>query len=43
VQGEARDEETELLAQLTGRPEPEDELLFCVPVVAPYSALHDYK
>ncbi|KAL4713084.1 hypothetical protein ACJJTC_001138 [Scirpophaga incertulas] len=35
--------EQALLQQLTGRPQPEDELLFCVPLVAPYSALHHYK
>ncbi|XP_059047260.1 ribosome quality control complex subunit NEMF homolog [Achroia grisella] len=43
-QGEqGADIDTELLSQLTGCPLPEDELLFAVPVVAPYSALHNYK
>ncbi|XP_068618878.1 ribosome quality control complex subunit NEMF homolog [Battus philenor] len=37
------DTEAELLNQLTGCPHPEDELLFAVPVVAPYSALINYK
>ncbi|XP_075982601.1 nuclear export mediator factor NEMF homolog Clbn isoform X2 [Anticarsia gemmatalis] len=35
--------DTEMLCQLTGCPFTEDELLFAVPVVAPYSALHNYK
>ncbi|XP_073950128.1 ribosome quality control complex subunit NEMF homolog [Choristoneura fumiferana] len=35
--------DAEALAQLTGCPFAEDELLFAVPVVAPYSALHNYK
>ncbi|CAH2044781.1 unnamed protein product, partial [Iphiclides podalirius] len=37
------DTEVELLNQLSGCPLPEDELLFAVPVVAPYSALLNYK
>ncbi|KPI92094.1 Nuclear export mediator factor NEMF-like [Papilio xuthus] len=37
------DTDVELLAQLTGCPCAEDELLFAVPVVAPYSALVNYK
>ncbi|XP_047512357.1 ribosome quality control complex subunit NEMF homolog [Pieris napi] len=37
------DADTEMLCQLTGAPYPEDELLFAVPVVAPYSSLHNYK
>ncbi|CAH2244834.1 jg23045 [Pararge aegeria aegeria] len=37
------DADTEMLCQLTGSPFPEDELLFAVPVVAPYSSLHNYK
>lgn len=37
------DADTEMLCQLTGSPFAEDELLFAVPVVAPYSALHNYK
>ncbi|XP_045502625.1 nuclear export mediator factor NEMF homolog [Colias croceus] len=39
----ANDADTEMLCQLTGCPFPEDELLFAVPVVAPYSSLHNYK
>ncbi|KAG6441996.1 nuclear export mediator factor NEMF homolog [Manduca sexta] len=35
--------DTELLNQLTGVPVTEDELLFAVPVVAPYSAVLNYK
>ncbi|XP_053613613.1 ribosome quality control complex subunit NEMF homolog isoform X2 [Plodia interpunctella] len=41
--GAAADGVDELLSQLTGSPLPEDELLFAVPVVAPYSALTNYK
>ncbi|PZC71841.1 hypothetical protein B5X24_HaOG212373, partial [Helicoverpa armigera] len=37
------DADTEMLCQLTGIPHTEDELLFAVPVVAPYSALNNYK
>ncbi|KAI5633747.1 hypothetical protein NE865_13545 [Phthorimaea operculella] len=37
------DADTEMLCQLTGNPLPEDELLFAVPVVAPYSAVLNYK
>ncbi|XP_034833767.1 ribosome quality control complex subunit NEMF homolog [Maniola hyperantus] len=37
------DADTEMLCQLTGNPFPEDELLFAVPVVAPYSSLLSYK
>ncbi|GBP78961.1 Nuclear export mediator factor NEMF homolog [Eumeta japonica] len=43
VETQGVDADTELLAQLTGCPFPEDELLFAVPVVAPYSALLNYK
>ncbi len=32
----------ELLGSLTGRPLPEDTVLFAVPVVAPFAALADY-
>lgn len=32
-----------MLDSLTGQPLPEDELLFAVPVVAPYNALVNYK
>ncbi|CAH0756623.1 unnamed protein product [Diatraea saccharalis] len=39
----AGDADDELLSQLTGCPLPEDELLFAVPVCAPYTALHNYK
>lgn len=35
--------ETQMLDSLTGIPYAEDELLFAVPVVAPYSALTNYK
>lgn len=35
--------EVQMLDSLTGIPYPEDELLFAVPVVAPYSALTNYK
>lgn len=33
----------ELLDSLTGCPIDEDELLFAVPVIAPYQAMHNYK
>ncbi|XP_041969362.1 nuclear export mediator factor NEMF homolog isoform X1 [Aricia agestis] len=39
----AVDVDSELLSQLTGAPLADDELLFAVPVVAPYAALHNYK
>lgn len=32
-----------LLTSLTGQPLPEDNLLFCMPVVGPYSALSNFK
>lgn len=32
-----------MLESLTGIPIPEDELLFAIPVVAPYSTLLNYK
>lgn len=35
--------DVDMLDQLTGKPLPEDELLFSVPVVAPYSTLQNYK
>lgn len=35
--------EVDMLDQLTGKPLPEDELLFSVPVVAPYGTLQSYK
>ncbi|KAJ9582431.1 hypothetical protein L9F63_003229 [Diploptera punctata] len=46
--GEAAEEivvaaEVDMLDSLTGLPVSEDELLFAIPVVAPYSTLHNYK
>ncbi|XP_015126664.1 nuclear export mediator factor NEMF homolog [Diachasma alloeum] len=35
--------EMDMLDQLTGKPVDEDELLFAVPVIAPYGTLHNYK
>lgn len=35
--------EVDMLDQLTGKPVAEDELLFAVPVVAPYNTLINYK
>lgn len=35
--------EVDMLDQLTGKPVAEDELLFAVPVVAPYNTLISYK
>lgn len=35
--------EVDMLDSLTGNPLPEDEILFAVPVVAPYNALQHYK
>jgi len=35
--------EVDMLDQLTGRPFAEDELLFAVPVIAPYNTLLNYK
>lgn len=35
--------EVDMLDSLTGIPLPEDEILFAVPVVAPYNALQNYK
>ncbi|XP_050663996.1 ribosome quality control complex subunit NEMF homolog isoform X1 [Leptidea sinapis] len=43
VETAAGDVDAEMLHQLTGVPHPEDELLFAVPVVAPYSTLLNYK
>ena len=31
------------LDSLTGCPLPNDELLYAIPVCAPYSAMHNYK
>ncbi|CAH1729386.1 unnamed protein product [Chironomus riparius] len=36
-------DELDMLESLTGLPADEDELLFAVPVVAPYQTLHNYK
>lgn len=36
-------DEVDMLNSLTGLPVDEDELLFAVPVVAPYQTLHNYK
>ena len=36
-------DEVDMLDSLTGLPVDEDELLFAVPVVAPYQTLHNYK
>lgn len=41
TQGDSND--TDMLNSLTGCPAEEDELLFALPVVAPYNALHSYK
>ncbi|XP_018400940.1 PREDICTED: nuclear export mediator factor NEMF homolog isoform X1 [Cyphomyrmex costatus] len=35
--------EVDMLDQLTGKPVSEDELLFAVPVIAPYNTLQNYK
>lgn len=35
--------DTDMIDFLTGIPHPEDELLFAVPVVAPYNTLSNYK
>ncbi|KAJ0173458.1 hypothetical protein K1T71_010607 [Dendrolimus kikuchii] len=43
VDQQGADADTEMLCQLTGSPFADDELLFAVPVVAPYSALTNYK
>jgi hypothetical protein len=37
------DDELGMLAALTGLPVTEDELLFAVPVVAPYATMLQYK
>lgn len=41
TQGDSND--ADMLNSLTGCPAEEDELLFALPVVAPYNALHSYK
>lgn len=35
--------DVDMLDSLTGCPHEEDELLFAVPVIAPYQTLHSYK
>lgn len=35
--------EIDMLDQLTGKPVAEDELLFAVPVIAPYNTVLNYK
>lgn len=35
--------DVDMIDALTGNPLPEDELLFAVPVVAPYNTLSNYK
>lgn len=35
--------DVDMLVSLTGQPVVEDELLFAVPVVAPYNTLSNYK
>lgn len=35
--------DTDMLDSLTGNPFPDDELLFAIPVVAPYNTLSNYK
>ena len=39
----AVNDETDMLDSLTGLPVPEDEILFAVPVCAPYATLLNYK
>ena len=39
----AVNDETDMVDSLTGLPVEEDELLFVVPVCAPYSTLNNYK
>ncbi len=39
----AVNDETDMLESLTGIPHPEDEILFAVPVCAPYATLLNYK
>lgn len=36
-------DDVEMINSLTGQPLPEDEILFAIPVVAPYSTLQNYK
>lgn len=35
--------ELDMLDSLTGTPHPDDEILFAIPVVAPYNTLNTYK
>lgn len=35
--------DVDMLESLTGQPHDEDELLFAIPVVAPYQSLQNYK
>ncbi|XP_065078533.1 ribosome quality control complex subunit NEMF homolog [Ochlerotatus camptorhynchus] len=35
--------DVDMLESLTGQPMEEDELLFAIPVIAPYQSLHNYK
>lgn len=35
--------DVDMLDSLTGIPVPDDELLFAIPVVAPYNTLHNFK
>ncbi|KAH3859417.1 ribosome quality control complex subunit NEMF-like [Dreissena polymorpha] len=42
-ESQAASEDVAILNSLTGIPDVEDELLFCVPVCAPYNALTNYK
>lgn len=35
--------ELDMLSLLTGQPHPEDEIIFAIPVIAPYSAVLNYK
>lgn len=35
--------DVDMLNSLTGQPLPEDELLFAIPMVAPYNAIMSYK
>lgn len=35
--------DVDMIDALTGIPHPEDELLFAVPVIAPYNTLSNYK
>ena len=35
--------DVDMIDSLTGQPLPEDEILFVIPIVAPYSTLQNYK